>query len=324
MTDAIRVFISSTFNELRAEREFAGMVCQRMALEHKAFPEQSVPGSGRDYIEELLKSHILVLLVQTKQSKHVDEEIRVARANGIPIIPFHKVGRRSSRARPQASRWAERLKKHHGFEFIHEFDSLAELEDGLRRGLSRVLFKRFSSPLRFQPWSADVYEQARDFIFFAGTRLAISQETSTLVLGPHVERRMQERKFYDALVELMEDVLGGSSQVRFLHVFGLNPTLQAFSNDAASYPRRNDAVKKLRSLERRISASDRIGIYAVDAPVNAAIVGDAAFQMATVYGDRYYAWVHEFGAGANRLWEILETLGASKGLSLKQFLASLP
>lgn len=322
MTDRVRVFISSTFNDFKLEREYISMVCESMSLEVKMFPEQASPGTRTEYLEELIKSHILVLLVPTRLSEPVEEEIRVARANGIPLIPFFKFVSTRNRGGREISKRAEQFKRQHGAEFGFQYESLRDLESGFRSGISWILHKRFSSPIVFKAWGPDVYEQARRFISFAGTRFGFCQQTSTLVLGPRFDRLLQEQSFHQEVLGVLKRIINGERHMEFLHVFSRSLTLDAWSNQADQYPQSRTAVDQLRSIETQIRSNKHVKIVATDHDVNAAIVGDASFQMAVVYGSRYYTWVREFGTGANELWRILDGM-TSNDIPLGDFLTQL-
>ncbi len=263
----------------------------------------------------------MILQATSLHRSQYGSELRVARERGIPIIPFGVMMASENRRGRESSKVAEEFKHRYGAVFTRDVDSLVQLKAGLEVGLARILHQRFASPLGFSLWTPDVYKQATQFLDGAAWRLGMSQETSTLVLGPHRDRRVHEQHFYDKVMGFIGDITSGRRQARFLHVFALAPTMAALRNESDKYPRATFAIAQLAKLAEEAEKNDAVRIVATaHSDLNASIVGDSSFLMSAVYGARYYAWVNEFGAGANELWDILQTL-SSDGMALREALA---
>ena len=314
MTSQFRVFVSSTFEPLRTEREFLQLCCDEIGIEAVGYPEQSIAGSGkRQYLLELQRSNVLVLLMGPL-SPAVREEITTAGQFGIPILPFVRREREGHR-----SEWpvdAEMYLRETGADFVAEFDSLSSLRSKFRSALFNVLAERSSSSVRLHEWTSTVYEQAHSLIHAVNSRLAIVQDSSTLVLGPRVSAA--ERRVYDYVTSMIEEILSGDRDIQFVHLFNIESTVAALAQPDQTYPFRAEALERLRRLADECDGSDSVIVRAVSKPLTAAVVCDNSFEIATTFGTRYYMWLHEFGFAANQLWDTFESLVVDS-ISLGEF-----
>jgi len=175
-----------------------------------------------------------------------------------------------------------------------------------------------SDRLVLDPWTADVYEQARVFLPTAGSRMAIAQSTSTFILGAKINR-IQEKSFYHECFEFIKSILSGSRDCKFLHVFDRNATMDAIKNQKDDYPKLRESIDSLEKIINNIKTSKKVKFILSDINVAPAIVGDDRFQVATIFGDqRFYMWLSESRKGANRLWEILNDIKSIQ--SLEEFI----
>lgn len=295
------------------DREFIEMICNQMNLDAKLYPEHSTPGRSHEYLDSLSDSHIVLLLVPEKESKPVQEEIKCARNNGIPIIAFFKVRPGASTSYESVKMRAQKFKMDHSTEHACIYSRLEDLSHGVKKGIAAILANRMSDRLVLDPWTADVYEQARIFIPSAGSRMAIAQSTSTFILGPKINR-IQEKSFHRECLEFIRSILSGHDS-KFLHVFDRNATMDAINNQRDNYPKLKDSIDGLENIIPNIKVSSKVKFILSDINVAPAIVGDDRFQVATIFGDqRFYMWLSESRKGANRLWEILNEIKSIQSL----------
>jgi len=320
-TDRVKVFISSTWIDLRREREFVAVECRRMGLEPLYYPESSIAGSNvREFIARVQESHVVIHLA-TRPSRFVEAELESAEALGIPVIELaerHPLdGGTGVRISDQA---IERRARTQGFQ--RQFDTLDELSSAVRDGLSYVLARRFASILSVKAFGEDAYDKARLSIQAAHFRLATVQETSTLVLGPRHGRELSERRFLHELQRLIDSVLTGHREVQIVHVMDGNATRSGW-DDTETYRESAESSAWLRSRLDDIEASERVAIAVSGGPLTATIVADASLEMSTVLGRRYYVWLSEVGGAAHDMWEIVRNLTLSPAISLRDYLDSL-
>lgn len=316
--ERVRVFISSTFQDLQREREYVAMVCERMGLEARYYPESSVAGTGsREFIDRLSESHILVYIA-TRSSDAVEAELKTAEFYGIPIIEIAEVagsyagdGKRIS---PVAVERRSKAKTYQA-----SFETLGELDTRLSSALGAVLWRRFASALELNPFGDEAYKQATRSIQSAHYRLGTAQETSTLFLGARSSHPIAEGRFYEEMVGLLQDLLAGKRDVDFIHVFDAEQTAHEFWTSETEYPDRQAALRLMNDLADQIEAHPRVQVAPVAGPITAAVINDASLEMATRLGERYYLWLNEVGGAAKDLWDILNIV-SRKGESLPSFL----
>ena len=311
MADQIRVFISSTYSDYRFDREYVAMQCRQMGLEPRMYPDMGTAGARKDYLEVLQECDVMVLLIPARDSDAVAEEIRLARANGIPFVPLvRSQPALSTRGARLAKRQAEYLRENR-VEHISDYESLDQLGTAARDGIARVIHRRFTSPMHFVRWTSNVYQQAARFLYLAGSRVAIAQQTSTLVLGPKKGRIRYENEFYTEFLQRIKEAVE-QGEPRILHVFDGEATADEWNGHKDQYPRWEEAQSELRGILPSIKDPGQVKIACSKQRVTAAMVGDASFQVCAMYGNRHYAWVHEFASGANELWEILDELAEDR------------
>lgn len=321
MQERVRVFISSTWANLRREREYIAAVCRDLALEPMYFPENSLAGSNvRDFIARVQESHI-VIHVATQPSAFVDAELEAAEALGIPIIELAERQLLADRSGTKVTDEAlARRRRSLGFQ--RDFDTLEELGEAVRTGLSAMLARRFGSVLSVKAFGEDAYDKARLSIQAAHYRLATVQETSTLVLGPRHERQLSERRFLEELQRLIAAVLDGSRDVQVVHVFDGGTTKEAL-NAKEMYRASEATIAWLLDRADAIEAHEKVTISVSDGPLTATIVADSALEMSTVLGRRYYLWLAEVGGAAHDMWEVIRSMAESPTQPLTTYLRGL-
>lgn len=312
------VFISSTFKDLRLEREYASMVCQELGFDVRFFPERS-PGSSpiHEYMEHLQECHVLIYIA-TGHSNAVERELNAARRLGIPTIEMARVDPVSGAPTPTAM---ARRKVSPRFQVT--VGSLADIRQQLRTALLEIIYKRFESPKRLLSFKPDAYSMATKAVDKASFRLGIVQETPTLILGPDKGKYVEERTFYEALQIAIDNVASKKRQLEVIYLFDAKRTRDEIARNPDRYPNLADALKWLQGHRTAIRSNRHVNMRGIDGPLSASFVHDASLEISTVlHDDRYYLWLDEVGGAANDFWMVLERL-SQRGQDLFDFVDSL-
>jgi Domain of unknown function (DUF4062) len=309
MSGQIRVFVSSTFKDLRREREYLAIVLERMNLHVKLFPEEAGPGTGQnDYLKYLDKCHLMIAVL-TGDSSAVQLELDKAERIGIPVLelaPLLDMSGGTLGLGPMAQQQRSRKAR-----FQRKFSTLKELGEAVTETISEILLDRFESTQEFKPFTSDIYRALESDLGSASRQHALAQQTSSLVLGAKKDRKPYESPYLDKLRKT-----AGNNGVRFLHIFSWEATLEAVKS--GEYP---DAGSSIRWLAGQ-KIGDDFKVCPIRGDVTAVVVNDSLVQVGTRLGtERFLIDANQAGSLARSIWDKLETYAAEYSTQLPIFLA---
>lgn len=315
------IFISSTFSDLRYEREFVADVCDEMGFDVLFFPEHSTAGGGqRDYLTSENDAQILVYLV-TRESDAVKEELELAAELGLFVVQLARVEELGDDA-TAISKFAGSLR--HGARYQDVFRTLAELRTKVREGVSEAVARRLSDRGGLAEWSPSSYESAAAIVRATNWRFGLVQDTSSLLLGPRRGRLSEERKFLDSVCSFVSRVVESDSdgpleqepgtarwpEVPFIHVFNASATIEAIRS--GEYPFMDEFLGALEDFYLPLVKAGRVVICGIDLEVSPILICDDSCEIGTRLADRiYYGRFSAFGSSASRLWGALQETAIS-------------
>ncbi len=322
------IFISSTFSDLRYEREFVAGVCGEMGFDVLFFPEHSTTGEGqRDYLTSENDAQILIYLV-TRESDAVKEELELAEELGLFVVQLARVEELGDEA-TAISEYATSLRG--GARYQDVFRTLAELRTKVREGVSEAVARRLSDRGGLAEWNPSSYETAAGIVRAGNRRFGLVQDTSSLLLGPKSGRLSEERKFLDSVrsfigrvvdsrgprsVQGTEEDISATKwpEVPFIHVFNASATTEAIRT--GEYPFMDEYREILEDSYLPLVREGRIAICGIDLEVSPILVCDDSCEIGTRLADRiYYGRFSAYGSSASRLWGALQETSIS-GTSL--------
>ncbi len=317
MSERVRVFVSSQYHALRTEREFAELVLREMALEPLLFPEHSVAGESQfEFLRRLeTDCHILVYII-SEPSENVNEELARGQELGIPVVSLIKLSRDPSTDAfvPTSHALEERSRS---VSFSGSFYDLKGLQSQLRTGVAAAIARRFSATTQPKSLGNDAYYEFRSMVDQAQLRLAVVQQTSTLLLGPRVDRWAEEGQVFSAMRRKIQDVVRPQRtdeigpQLEVIHVFDREATLLELSNNSSAYPQAQEAIEWVRELLGAITESPAISILPARHPMSPMILFDAALACAVSTGKLLWFEQRDSGRTANVVWDQLRNAVAS-------------
>ena len=300
MADTLQVFVSSTFNDLRREREYVKMTLLELGWEPRLFPEHSVPGESVTGFMQQLRDCDILVYIATEQSEWVERELEIADSMGLPILELAPLRGLDKTASEVAVRRRGRASTYQA-----TYDSLAELAEAVRLGISSIVKRRFDAFSSIRPLGDDTYYTARAYVEQAYDRLAIVQTTSTLILGPRRDRLSEEAQYLNELYRRMERIISGvDERLVFVHQFDLSHTLKELTQAPDLYPEAESAIAWLERHIEELNANDRIQIAGMQDRQTPQILQDTTMALALEHADQVL-WLEnrEVGQASRRIWD---------------------
>jgi isopentenyl-diphosphate delta-isomerase len=309
MADRLRVFVSSTFADLRLEREYLIEVLTQMGLEPVLLPELSAPGDfATGFLRELDESHLVIYLV-TRKSKAVDRELLRAKEIGLPVVEL---------AQKPASRLARKRRE----SIPHqqgEFGNLHELRAKVEEGVATAISRRFAATSSMKFLGDDVYNSCQLYVDRAQRRLGIIQRTSSLILGPRRDRLEEEGRFLRALQKRLDGIKAGDDpMLEIAYLFHRDDTLRELRENASAYPHARDAIVWLRAFGEPAHAGIRV--LPVSEATTPLVLMDSTLSLTATIGRNLWFEQLEAGRASLATWDQLVNVSESGPLSLRSVL----
>lgn len=317
---ALRVFLSSTYEELHNERDLIQIVCDNLNISLFRAPEKSLSGtSSKAYLKELRASSIMILVLAERVSDFVDEEITAARECGIPILPFLKRLKKGGTYR--LSPIAKKFREKYSMGFSSEFRNLIELRDKLNEGLSNIINARFNSVVGLCGWSPAVYREAKDLISDSHWRILLIENTSSLILGPRLGNP-DEVRFIDTMRKKVETIHDSTSNFSLCYLFSSNATIKDW-RETKIYSKKLDGKEYFKKLLNKCKNDNRIRIACIPEQLNSSMVGDYSYGISIDIGERLYTFGYDQHKIANELFDIGNSLYDKNNGTLTEFINRL-
>lgn len=295
----LRVFLSSRIRGNSPWRDIIAQALEECAHEAIRFPE-SWHGQREAYafLPAVQASDVMVYLI-SEYSPEVEHELQVARQEGIPLVLLanRAVGDPGSwHLTDEARRWL------HSEVNVKIFVDSQELAAIVKNEVEGIISRRFAEPRGLTEWGPEAYKAAAGLISSCGSRFALCQETSSLLLGPRRGRLAQERRFLASLFDVVfERATRTGIEVR--HVFDQECTASEIEGDRRSYP------EAIEWLDRTMELVDggRIRLLPSNPPITPLMISDSSVLSAVFLGGkRKYGYpTMESGRLAQALWEEL-------------------
>jgi hypothetical protein len=189
LMNKIRVFVSSSLNELESEREIAQNTIEQLDMEpvmFEEFPAMDKPLENA-YLDEIKKSHIFVCILWKDLTQPVEREISAAFELGIPILLIVKmITYRESRTQRLESLLNGKEtfdKRLQGVPFRKKFRTLKELSEELKAGLMNLVSNKFTEPALTTTSNEVTSKMALSLVQNAKKRLLLIVKTPQILLG---------------------------------------------------------------------------------------------------------------------------------------------
>jgi isopentenyl-diphosphate Delta-isomerase len=295
--DRLRVFVSSTFSDLRLERQYVEEVLNRLNHTALLFPEHSVAGEAtNEFLIHLEKCDVLVY-VSSRPSPWVERELARAAELGMPIIELTE-SVSDDDGYPAGPTHYARQRRRSITRFQATFGSLPELRKGIEQGLGAVISRRFSLASSIRPLGDDVYYRCQQDVENAQEAIGIVQRTASLVLGPRLGRRSQEDRFIKALrARILQACESGQPEI--IYLFDRQATLAELEAHPDQYPRAPEAVGWLREALPAIVDADNVHVVGVSEGFTPLVLQDTTLNLAANVGRNLWFQQREAGRSAS-------------------------
>lgn len=299
--DISKIFIGSRHREFQAFRqELKKLVDRTGVFKAVLFPESGVSGQpSRQYLADLKRCQILVLLIGKDTSRHVDAEIHAALDAGIAIIPLLKTDRANS---PLPKAWHYYEKDLSGIEYQTFFDqdSLAKAFNDAIIHQTWLAYSPLEDVLGHKSSRDKCYDQLTDLIETASRRLVLIQRTSSLMLGAR-EYANTEAQFIEVIIKRLRQ----KPALQFIHVFhGPNTEEEARAN-----PGRGDKVRS--KLAPLLKGRKQSGCFTTKLEVTPLLVADYSVGIGLTIKEQLLGVLRRQGGIASRFIKATNELLAS-------------
>jgi hypothetical protein len=185
----IRVFISSSLSELECEREIAQKTITQLDFEpvmFETFPSMDQPLDVA-YLNEIKNSHIFIIILWKDLTEAVEKEYKAAVSYGMPILVFVKSPTHREARTPRLQNLIDVAVKENGnaqtVPFRKNFRSLAQLENGIKEALIKLISDRFTQPVKTTTNLETICEITQTMIINARRRILQTSKSPMLLLG---------------------------------------------------------------------------------------------------------------------------------------------
>jgi hypothetical protein len=213
-----KVFVSSRddLEDLRATAEEAIKEIRLWAEFGDTLHQE--PSSQRDqWLEWAKKSDLIVLIVDTKDSRFVRQEIDVCRQNGKKILMLRKAEKKRDR---ELEDFIEMMEQD---VFVSDFRTCVDLKTKIQLGIISELTRKYRETPRLIDGRVESYKYAIDLM--ARTRRKLFLVTRTLpIITPPLENDHEDTSFCKAILEWINDRIPGKQSPAFYCFYSIDRT----------------------------------------------------------------------------------------------------
>lgn len=245
-------------------------------------PEDKMP--EREFNEILRNNAIcLIVIIGSKISHKVTNEINIAIERGIPVIPLLKANQTSSgfHASPSAKKFLDK----YPFLLLDErlyFHKKEEFSNLLKERLWRLVKEKFEKFPIFTENRSRFYEEALSLINKKPRRIILVQQTSTLILGPR-KGCTEEINFYNKLFAWLEN----NCLEKFFHLFSWEKT----ANEIKKRPHEYDIKKSLQKIKHLLKLKPVCRMRFTSDALTPILIINNSIAIGTIIGKEKYSLV---------------------------------